>query len=316
MSSILHPEYNHIFGPVPSRRLGISLGVDLLPHKTCSLNCVYCECGSTTHLTVKQKAWVPIDQVREELEDYLSRTPEIDCITFSGAGEPTLHSGIGDIIDFIKTDYPEYRVALITNSTLFSDSETRRRVVDADIILASVDSVSDDIFKQINRPHPNLELPAMLDGISALAREYRNRLWTEVFIVPGLNDGEGELEKIRQFLEQLSPEMIHINSLDRPGTEPSVTPLDQQSANKIHKVLSTAEPISVPSCKTVSQDDAADYKDRIVLTIRRRPCTAEDISRITGSGLSLVNRSLDFLVKNGEIERKVMPRGIFYVPRG
>ncbi len=315
MGSKQYPEYNYIFGPVPSRRLGISLGVDLLPHKTCSLDCVYCECGGTTHLTLKQKEYIHIDQVRQELDRFLSTNPELNYITFSGSGEPTLNSGIGEIIGFLKTDYPQYKVALITNSTLFSNPETRKRVCDVDLIMASLDAVSPDIFKRINRPHPFLEPASMMEGVIALRKEYINRLWMEIFIVPGFNDKENELKKIRKFLDKITPEVIHINSLDRPGTEAWVNPVDKHIIQNIHNILSGADLIKNNSCDSSKRVLLKDCHDHIVSTIRRRPCTADDISKITGARMEMVNRLLDFLIKNGEIERKIMPRGTFYVPR-
>jgi wyosine [tRNA(Phe)-imidazoG37] synthetase (radical SAM superfamily) len=148
-------KYKALFGPVPSRRLGISLGVDLVHHKTCSLNCVYCECGATTHLTTKRKEYVSVDQVKSELVDYLSRNKTIDFITFSGSGEPTLNDGIGDVIHFLKSDYPQYNVALLTNSTLFHQLAVRRQIKDADVVMASLDAASEAQFRQVNRPHPD-----------------------------------------------------------------------------------------------------------------------------------------------------------------
>ena len=149
-------KYKTLFGPVPSRRLGISLGVDLVRHKTCSLDCVYCECGATTRLTTKRREYVSVDRVKEELAVYLSRHEKIDYITFSGSGEPTLNDGIGDVMHFLKSDYPQYKIALLTNSTLFDHSEVRRQIKDADVVMASLDAATKTRFRQVNRPIRNL----------------------------------------------------------------------------------------------------------------------------------------------------------------
>ena len=149
--------YKYIFGPVPSRRLGISLGVDIIPHKTCSLNCVYCECGRTTNLTTKRGEYTPVELIWEELKDFLSGNPKLDFITFSGSGEPTLHTGIGEIVDFIKADYPQYKLALLTNSTLFSQGNVIEQVIDMDVIIASLDVATEKNFIRINRPYPGLD---------------------------------------------------------------------------------------------------------------------------------------------------------------
>src|SRR5210317_1036745 len=150
--------YKHLFGPVPSRRLGISLGVDLVPHKVCTLNCIYCECGSTTLLTLDRAEYVPLSEVMDELTDYFEYSPDPDFITFSGAGEPSLHSGIGQILKFIKKLKPGIRVALITNGTLFSDPLVRKELQDVDVVLPSLDAATDAAFRKINRPRNELHL--------------------------------------------------------------------------------------------------------------------------------------------------------------
>ena len=158
--------YNYLFGPVPSRRLGISLGVDLVPHKTCSLNCIYCECGRTTNLTIERKAYVPTETVLAELKTFLEPKPKLDYITFSGAGEPTLHSGIGEIVKFLKTNFPNYKIALLTNGTLFYQPELIKEVKSIDLILPSLDAASDLVFRKLNRPFPKLHIETMIEELA------------------------------------------------------------------------------------------------------------------------------------------------------
>ena len=150
--------YKHIFGPVPSRRLGLSLGVDLVPPKTCTLDCVYCECGPTTHLTIKRCEYVAVKQIKAELDAFLAHNPALDCITFSGAGEPTLYSGLGEIIRYLQTAYPQHRLALLTNGTLLDSPSIRREISMLDVVKVSVDAANEKTFKRINRPHPGLNL--------------------------------------------------------------------------------------------------------------------------------------------------------------
>lgn len=158
-------DYKYIFGPVPSRRLGSSLGIDLIPYKTCSLNCVYCECGKTTDLTFERKEYVPTERVIEELDDYLKTEPELDYITFSGSGEPTLHNGIGEIIKFLKENYPQYQLALLTNSTLLNDEKLQDEIKKLDLIVPSLDAVSEDVFQKINRPVEGLSAQKIVQGL-------------------------------------------------------------------------------------------------------------------------------------------------------
>ncbi|MDK2863513.1 MAG: hypothetical protein PWQ46_1223, partial [Methanomicrobiaceae archaeon] len=189
--------YRYLFGPVPSRRLGISLGIDLVPHKTCSFNCIYCECGQTTDLTCERREYVPTNRVIAELDDFLATAPDLDYVTFAGSGEPTLHSGIGEIISFIKDRYPRYRVAVLTNSALFTDPDVRAALMRADLVVPSLDAVSEEVFVKINRPSPGITAGQVLEGLLDFAREYTGEVWLEIFIVPGVNDTDKELRLLK-----------------------------------------------------------------------------------------------------------------------
>ncbi|MFH2218806.1 MAG: radical SAM protein [Pseudomonadota bacterium] len=307
-----HTIYKHIFGPVPSRRLGISLGVDLVPHKTCTLDCVYCECGKTTCLTLERKEYVPPEQINAELDAALSQGPELDVITFSGAGEPTLYSGIGEIIRFIKTRYPKYRVAVLTNGTLLFQPGVREEIIDADIVKVSLDAVSEKGFFRINRPHADLELSGILDGLNRFRKRFERQFWVEVFLLEGFNDSEIELNKIKETLSSLQPDRIQLNTLDRPGTEGWIRPLDGSALKGIAAHLYNAEIIEdVETIKTARIPDE-DPSERILSTIKRRPCTVEDVSKSLGIQASRLPGYLDALVEKGEIEKKEMQRGVFY----
>jgi wyosine [tRNA(Phe)-imidazoG37] synthetase (radical SAM superfamily) len=185
--------YKYIFGPVPSRRLGMSLGVDLVPHKVCSLDCVYCECGPTTKLTIDRKEYIPFEKVRRELEHYFAINPEPDYITFSGSGEPALNSRIGDVLHFIKENKPDVPVAVLTNGTLFSDKQVRDELLDADVVLPSLDAASELSFCKINRPHHELNVGDYLKGLYDFRNEYKGKIWLEVLIIPGYNDSKENL---------------------------------------------------------------------------------------------------------------------------
>ncbi|RJP77570.1 MAG: radical SAM protein [Desulfobacteraceae bacterium] len=312
MKTKLKPGFNYIFGPVPSRRLGLSLGVDLMPHKTCSLNCVYCECGKTTHLTIKRKDYTPFDQIRKELDTVLSSRPRMDFLTFSGSGEPTLHSSIGEIIQYMKTDYPEYAVAVLTNGTMFHLPEVRKAVLQADVVIASFDAASDHVFQTINRPHPDLELHEMVKGLAALRKEFSNQLWMEIFIVPGHNDDQHEMEQIQRVMDIIKPYQIHINSLDRPGTEDWVKPVTPEVLKSIQACMHNVRTLNHSKHTVLPDVFSGDLMDLILSTVKRRPCTVEDILEITGADHNKINQHLDILLKNGEVVKKQMPRGTFF----
>jgi len=310
-----HLSYKYIFGPVPSRRLGLSLGIDLMPHKTCTLNCVYCECGRTTNLTLKCKEYIPTELLQEELKDFLSRNPKLDFITFSGSGEPTLHTGIKEIINFIKKDYPKYKIALLTNSTLFFQPDNRKRIAGVDMVIASLDAASEENFKKINRPHPELELSRIIEGLVSLRKEFAKQLWMEVFLVPGINDKKDELNKIKKALSPIYPDKIQLNTLDRPGAESWVKPASQKDLLDAASYLNSADviknPDSMPNDGVLNKDDC----NYLLSIIKRRPCTAEDISKISDSNLEEIYRHLDALIEKGLIIKKNMPRGMFYMAK-
>lgn len=305
--------YRHIFGPVPSRRLGISLGVDLVMHKTCSLDCVYCECGRTTHLTVTPEEYVPIASIKEELTAFLSTSPELDFITFSGAGEPTLHSGIGEIADFIKVNFPQYKLALLTNSTLLCLEEVRNRLLAIDVVVASVDAASDEAFRRINRPHPGLSSGEIEAGLVSFRNVFENRLWVEVFLVPGVNDSREELSGIRKMLGRIGPDKVQVNTLDRPGTEDWVSPVGKNELEWAASFLQCAELIPSPCAhKAPGRED--DLAGRVLAVIKRRPLTIEDISQMLGVEQAEALKQLRNMINDRLVKRIEMPRGVFYLP--
>lgn len=306
--------YSVLFGPVLSRRLGVSLGVDLVPHKTCTLDCVYCECGATTHLTMQRKEYVPVDRVKEELRSYLSRNEKIDYITFSGSGEPTLNEGIGEIIQFLKTDYPQFKVALLTNSTLFDQLTVRQQVKNADVVMASLDAGTDERFRQVNRPHPQIDLQEMIDGISAFGRMFDGRLLMEYFAVGNVNDSDDDLNRLKKIFQRLDAKGILVNTLDRPGTQGWVRPVKSNRLKIISEFLGNAEVIKYPSCShPAGTGQHGDLMARLVGTVRRRPYTAQDVSQIMGLDVETVKPMLDRLVASRRLACKQMDRGLFYV---
>lgn len=229
--------YRHLFGPVRSRRLGVSLGVDLVPQKTCAFDCVYCECGRTTCLTCERREYVPTDRVIAELDAYLATAPDLDYVTFAGSGEPTLHTGIGEIIAFIKDRYPRYRVAVLTGSALLPDPEVRAALMRADLVVPSLDAVSEAVFRSLNRPCPGLTAGQVVEGLLAFAREFPGEIRLEVFIVPGENDTEDEVRRLRDAVAAIDPDRVQVNTLDRPGTDIRVRPASPPALERIAAVL-------------------------------------------------------------------------------
>ena len=289
--------YKHLFGPVPSRRLGMSLGIDLVPHKVCSLNCVYCEVGHTTKLTTKRREYVLYDKVISELKHYFARNPNPDYITFSGSGEPTLNTRIGDILDFIKKIKPEIPVAVLTNGTLFNDSTLREELSKADVVLPSLDAASETVFKKINKPHRQLNIADCINGLEAFRNEYTGQIWLEVLILPGYNNSDQELRLLKQAFIRIQPDKIQLNTLDRPGVLKDLQPMSYKALREITDFwqLENVEIIaSAPERKDL-KSYRIDTETAILETIQRRPCTAIDLSKILGLHINEINKYLDVL---------------------
>jgi wyosine [tRNA(Phe)-imidazoG37] synthetase (radical SAM superfamily) len=293
----------------------MSLGIDIVPHKTCTFDCVYCESGKTTCLTVQRKAYVPLKRVKAELTAFLARGPQLDFVTFSGAGEPTLHSGFGELVGFIKTAFPQYKLALLTNGALFYRSDVQDEILDLDLVKVSLDAVCEDNFRRINRPHPELGLSHIIEGLIAFRNKFTQQFWIEVFLVPGYNDGESELKEIKKVINILAPDRVQLNTLDRPGTEPWVKPAGKKRLTDIAAYLYNAEITEHLKSDHNNCDIGDDFYQRLLSTIKRRPCTATDASRLLGADVKEVRRHLYALMEKGAITKKKMPRGTFYMKR-
>ncbi|MGV8123733.1 MAG: radical SAM protein [Candidatus Xenobiia bacterium LiM19] len=289
----------------------MSLGIDMVPYKTCTLNCVYCECGATTALTFKRDEYAPTDEILAELDDYLKSDPPLDYITFSGSGEPTLHNGIGRIMDFLKGTHPRYRVAVLTNGTLLHDSRLREEIISADLVMPSLDAVSEEVFRKVNRPHEAVPLDSMIEGLTAFREDFSGALWLEIFIVPGINDSDSELQMIKKALGRIKPDKVQINTLDRPGAESWVMSAGKSELKRIASLLNGEVIASFRSRKKV-RSFSRDIETHIVSTLRRRPCTARDLSAILGLHLNEVNKYLQLLLESERITSEKEERGLFF----
>lgn len=306
--------YQHLFGPVPSRRLGMSLGVDLVPHKVCTFNCIYCECGATTELTVERKEYVSVDVVIAELSRFLAENPTPDFATFSGAGEPTLNSRIGEVLRFLKSDPRGLPVAVLTNGSLLSDPEVRAQLLPADVVLPSLDAASERCFRRIDRPFRTLDLATYVQGLVDFRREFRGRMWLEVMIIPGYNDTPEELRLLKETLLRIAPDRIQLNTLDRPGAVSNLKAAGRDVLSQIIADwgLDNTEIIAAAPDRKTQPSYRKDTETAILETIARRPCTLEDLVRIVGAHVNEINKYLGVLEGEGRIETVQQDRGLFY----
>ena len=238
----------HVYGPVNSRRLGRSLGVSLIIPKVCPLDCIYCEARATTDLTMERREYVDIEEVLREVDEVLSDIPMPDYITFSGAGEPTLNSGIGKVIDHLKTFHPRCKVCLLTNGLLLNDPALQQELAKLDMIIPSLDASSEEEYLKINRPVPGETLEKLVNGITSFRRNHPDiYMALEIFIAPGINDSDASLARFEELVKQISPDAIQLNTLDRPGVIDDLVPADDAVMEKFATVLNRIIPVTFKS---------------------------------------------------------------------
>jgi wyosine [tRNA(Phe)-imidazoG37] synthetase (radical SAM superfamily) len=296
---------HHIYGPVPSRRLGQSLGIDPIPMKTCNWNCVYCQLGRTAPLTNQRREFIPREEILEEFRTALEEHDfqEIDWVTFVGSGEPTLHQGLGWLIRRIQelTDTP---AAVITNGAALHLPEVRQALQTADAVLPSLDAGSPALYQQINRPHPGLDFHRVLQGLADFRSEYPGNLWVEVMLVRGLNDTEHALQDLKSALEPIQPDEIHLSTPTRPPAETWVEPPSQDGLLRAQAILGQTARVLHPASGSfdLSGFDSAD--EAVAAIITRHPLPEEQIiSLVEPHAPEEVREILDRLAQRGKARR-------------
>ncbi|MEJ2078942.1 MAG: radical SAM protein [Acidobacteriota bacterium] len=295
--------FRHVYGPVASRRLGSSLGVDLVPFKTCTYDCIYCQLGRTDNRTLERKPHVDIGEVIEELGRTLEARKVPDYITLSGSGEPTLHSELGSLISAIRklTTVP---VAILTNGSLLWRDDVRKDVRLADLVLPSLDAGDETTFHRVNRPHEGIAFDRMVRGLAQFTREFAGPVWLEVFLLDGITANLDQVARIAGLAQQIGPERVQLNTVARPACEPIARRVDRVRL----EVLAAAfqghvELISDEGAPSQALHAGASARiSEILDLLRRRPCTVQDIC----AGLSLrpleTTKQLELLIERGDLE--------------
>ena len=238
----------HVYGPVNSRRLGKSLGVSLIIPKVCPLDCIYCEARATTDLTLERREYVDIQEVIQEVDEVLSKIPMPDYITFSGAGEPTLNSGIGKVIGHLKKFHPHCKVCLLTNGLLLHDPALQQELSQLDMIIPSLDASTEEEYLKINRPVPGETLKKLVQGIAGFRKKHPQIFMAlEIFIAPGINDSDASLSRFEELVRQISPDAIQLNTLDRPGVIDDLVPAEAEVMEKFSAALNKIIPVTFKS---------------------------------------------------------------------
>jgi len=303
-------DYSYLFGPVPSRRFGRSLGVDLTPYKTCSLDCVFCQLGKTTHKTLARKEYVTTEAVIEEIDAWLTSDGEADYITLSGSGEPTLHSRFGDVLAFIRerTSIP---AVVLTNGTLLHLPEVADAACRANVVKVSLSAWDDDSFGWVNRPHTALRFDRVVEGQKAFRRQFQGELWMEVFLVAGMNSTPNDVRRIAEVAREIEPDRIQLNTVVRPPTEAFAEPLDMDQ-------LLALCPLFRPKATVIAEfNPERDFKaqinkETVLAMLKRRPCTAEQIAKGFHMHLNEVSKYIGNLLRTGQVQAERRNQNIYY----
>ena len=302
----------YTYGPVPSRRLGLSLGVDLVPKKICTYDCIYCQIGRPTLQTVERKEYVPARSILLDVEQSLREWGEkIDYIAISGSGEPTLNSAIGEIIQGIKklTTTP---VAVITNSSLLHLEEVRQALRAADVVMPSLDAVTPSVFQTINRPLPFLEIEQIIQGLAAFRGEYKGQIWLEILLCRGINDAGEEIERMREAIHIIRPDKVQLNTVVRPGVEDYAAALSPDQMEQIKNALGADAEIIAEFEGDGHRMPQEAIEERVIRIIQRRPETPDDLAKALGLHDLEIAKILDKLAKEGKVTYRVFNQRVYY----
>lgn len=300
-----------VFGPVNSRRLGRSLGVDPVPLKACTYDCVYCQLGPTPGEEPETREYPSPGEIIPELKDALQEA-ETDYITLSGSGEPTLNPAIGKLIKEIKkiTRVP---VCVITNASLLYDEKVRERLMEADLVIPSLDAGDEETHKKINRPRAPVKFSEAADGLQKFSKGYRGRLWLEVMLVKDINDSAESLEKIRGLAEKINPEKIQINTVARPPACADARRVEPDKLELAKEIFGKkTEIIAEPAARGKSASASA---EEVLQTINRRPSTAQDIAAYLGLNINEAVKHIAKLVEEESVIPETVGENVYYKPK-
>jgi wyosine [tRNA(Phe)-imidazoG37] synthetase (radical SAM superfamily) len=315
----------YLYGPVPSRRLGLSCGIDIVPFKVCTLNCIYCQLGKTARTTIERKEYIPVEPVLAELKEALAEGLQADYITIAGSGEPTLNSRLGELIDGIRkiTNIP---IAILTNGTLLYREDVRGDCLKADVVMPSLDAGDEQTFQKINRPNSVINIENLISGLCAFRNEFSGRLWLEVFFVEGINTDAEQITKIKKAIDLINPDKIHLNTAVRPTADPNIARLSAEKLQEIAVRLG-------PKCEVVAEFSPARSSilnerksenmlephsvinrkaEALLSMLKRRPCSLNDICSGLGINHNEAIKHISDLLHKGIIQSENKEGTVFF----
>ena len=302
----------YIYGPVLSRRLGASLGIDLVPSKTCSYDCVYCQCGRTTNKTIQRKEYVPIARVIEEIKTFLpAYKGKLDYLTLSGAGEPTLNSGIGEVIRSLKK-LSRIPVAVLTNSSLLWRADVRDELKQADLVMPSLDAATPMAFNFVNRPGA-LKIGEIINGLVEFRKQFTGKIWLEILLVQVYNDEIGNLKALKKAVKRICPDKIQLNTVTRPPAEDCAYPLDANRLRRLARFFGPrAEIIADREISVTQAGGQSNIPGRIIALLARRPCVMPEIGSSLGIDQAIVTQYIADLKDKKKIQYTIINSKMYY----
>jgi wyosine [tRNA(Phe)-imidazoG37] synthetase (radical SAM superfamily) len=287
--------------------------VDILPYKTCSFDCIYCQLGRTGRKSDRRGHFFSSRDILRQIKEAIDKNPRIEHITFSGSGEPTFNTRIGDLIRTIKkmTDIP---VAVLTNSSLLTRKPVRRALLAADIVVPSLDAATDASFRRVNRPLPSVRVEDIINALALFRREFKGRIWLEVMLVKGINDSPSDIKALKRAIARIGPDKVQLNTVVRPPAEKWARPLSQRALNRIKKELGTRAEVVVDFRRRPGSPAVTDIRRAILAMAERRPVTLEDITSSLGRKKQEVWPHLETLLRWQRISRQKHGGTIYYTP--
>jgi len=307
-----------IFGPVKSRRLGRSLGIELVPKKVCTMNCIYCETGKTTNLTLERKEYYPWDLIEKSILQAKEIEDTFDVLTFTGSGEPSLNIHFEKALRLAKKIIKK-PIAVLTNASLLDIPSVREALAEIDIVLPSLDAGNPETFKKINLPHPKIELKTIIENLKKLREEMKGEMWLEILFVEGINDSEKDLKDLKSAIDYINPHKVQLNTVVRPPAFEEAKPISFEKLKKIAEFLGEKVEIIVDkdrlekAVKTFKESEKEKIKERLFDYLKRRPSTIEELSSAFKIEKEIIEDILKTFISEGKVKEKLYEEKIFFI---
>jgi len=307
----------YFYGPVYSRRLGFSLGINLFPKKLCSFNCIYCQLGRTRRRRIERVSLVNFSQFKKEFKEIIKRNPKIDYITFSGCGEPTLHKNLDRLIGIIKKVIKDkHPVCLITNSSLLYRKEIREELKNIDLIIPSLDAPQEKLFKKINSPHKKISFSKIVEGLIEFRKDYKSiKFWLEIMLVKDFNDKEEIAYEFKKIIKKINPDKVQLNLPLRPNPSSKINFTPSYSIVRKFKTILGKNCEIVKLKKTKGGEKRIMEKEIILNSLKSRPQTIEDLATAFGTDKKILEDAVRNLLKKGIVERVEKDKKIYFLAK-